>query len=197
MVLNVTQNVFLGCKKGIFLKNQIYDLLIRLHGTKREVNTFLQQWHYATHKFSRIWPTCKGSLWHSTWKELQAGMEIKTQQQPTAQDPSNTCEREAGQNGYWQARQKKTETKGSERYSGGRKVGLGHPHLCQWVYLFDIVASLCAGFNEHDIQLLSPLLSLLCGDLSARPQQGGAQGQKYRQTEEMHQEERKTDWSSH
>lgn len=34
-------------------------------------------------------------------------------------------------------------------------------------YLFDIVASLCAGFNEHDIQFLSSLLALLRGDLSA------------------------------
>lgn len=33
-------------------------------------------------------------------------------------------------------------------------------------YLFDIVASLCAGFNEHDIQFLSSLLALLRGDLS-------------------------------
>lgn len=37
----------------------------------------------------------------------------------------------------------------------------------QICYLFDIVASLCAGFNEHDIQFLSSLLALLRGDLSA------------------------------
>lgn len=37
----------------------------------------------------------------------------------------------------------------------------------QILYLFDIVASLCAGFNEHDIQFLSSLLALLRGDLSA------------------------------
>lgn len=38
----------------------------------------------------------------------------------------------------------------------------------QVLYLFDIVASLCAGFNEHDIQFLSSLLALLRGDLSAQ-----------------------------
>lgn len=38
----------------------------------------------------------------------------------------------------------------------------------QILYLFDIVASLCAGFNEHDIQFLSSLLALLRGDLSAQ-----------------------------
>lgn len=38
----------------------------------------------------------------------------------------------------------------------------------QLLYLFDIVASLCAGFNEHDIQFLSSLLALLRGDLSAQ-----------------------------
>lgn len=38
----------------------------------------------------------------------------------------------------------------------------------QNLYLFDIVASLCAGFNEHDIQFLSSLLALLRGDLSAQ-----------------------------
>lgn len=38
----------------------------------------------------------------------------------------------------------------------------------QTFYLFDIVASLCAGFNEHDIEFLSSLLALLRGDLSAR-----------------------------
>lgn len=38
----------------------------------------------------------------------------------------------------------------------------------QDLYLFDIVASLCAGFNEHDIQFLSSLLALLRGDLSAQ-----------------------------
>lgn len=38
----------------------------------------------------------------------------------------------------------------------------------QTIYLFDIVASLCAGFNEHDIEFLSSLLALLRGDLSAQ-----------------------------
>lgn len=38
----------------------------------------------------------------------------------------------------------------------------------QNLYLFDIVASLCAGFNEHDIQFLCSLLTLLRGDLSAQ-----------------------------
>lgn len=38
----------------------------------------------------------------------------------------------------------------------------------QKLYLFDIVASLCAGFNEHDIQFLSSLLALFRGDLSAQ-----------------------------
>lgn len=43
----------------------------------------------------------------------------------------------------------------------------------QVLYLFDIVASLCAGFNEHDIQFLSSLLALLRGDLSAQQEAGG------------------------
>ena len=53
--------------------------------------------------------------------------------------------------------------------SGNRKAaeestGLGGQH----VYLFDIVASFCAGLYEHDIELLSPLLASLGGDLSAQ-----------------------------
>lgn len=40
------------------------------------------------------------------------------------------------------------------------------------LYLFDIVASFCTGFNEHDIQFLSPLLALLRGDLSAQVRAG-------------------------
>lgn len=47
----------------------------------------------------------------------------------------------------------------------------------QTFYLFDIVASLCAGFNEHDIEFLSSLLALLRGDLSAREEGGGADKQ--------------------
>lgn len=47
----------------------------------------------------------------------------------------------------------------------------------QTFYLFDIVASLCAGFNEHDIEFLSSLLALLRGDLSAREGEGGADKQ--------------------
>lgn len=43
----------------------------------------------------------------------------------------------------------------------------------QNLYLFDIVASLCAGFNEHDIQFLSSLLALLRGDLSAQVEAEG------------------------
>lgn len=49
----------------------------------------------------------------------------------------------------------------------------------QVLYLFDIVASLCAGFNEHDIQFLSSLLALLRGDLSAQVEAevgGGREG---------------------
>lgn len=47
----------------------------------------------------------------------------------------------------------------------------------QILYLFDIVASLCAGFNEHDIQFLSSLLALLRGDLSAQVEaEGGEDG---------------------
>lgn len=48
----------------------------------------------------------------------------------------------------------------------------------QTIYLFDIVASLCAGFNEHDIEFLSSLLALLRGDLSA---QRGTDGRTNRQ----------------
>lgn len=48
----------------------------------------------------------------------------------------------------------------------------------QTFYLFDIVASLCAGFNEHDIEFLSSLLALLRGDLSAR-EGGGRQTDRY------------------
>ena len=40
--------------------------------------------------------------------------------------------------------------------------------LKEHLYLFDIVASLCAGLNEHDIQFLSSLLAFLSGDLSTR-----------------------------
>lgn len=48
-------------------------------------------------------------------------------------------------------------------------------------YLFDIVASLCAGFNEHDIQFLSSLLALLRGDLSAPVEaEGGRDGRRER-----------------
>lgn len=50
----------------------------------------------------------------------------------------------------------------------------------QTIYLFDIVASLCAGFNEHDIEFLSSLLALLRGDLSA---QRGTDGRTNRQKE--------------
>lgn len=46
----------------------------------------------------------------------------------------------------------------------------------QNLYLFDIVASLCAGFNEHDIQFLSSLLALLRGDLSAQIKAEGGDG---------------------
>ncbi len=46
----------------------------------------------------------------------------------------------------------------------------------QILYLFDIVASLCAGFNEHDIQFLSSLLALLRGDLSAQVKAEGGDG---------------------
>lgn len=46
----------------------------------------------------------------------------------------------------------------------------------QNLYLFDIVASLCAGFNEHDIQFLSSLLALLRGDLSAQVEAEGGDG---------------------
>lgn len=46
----------------------------------------------------------------------------------------------------------------------------------QSLYLFDIVASLCAGFNEHDIQFLSSLLALLRGDLSAQVEAEGGRG---------------------
>lgn len=55
-------------------------------------------------------------------------------------------------------------------WRGGAQLGL---------YLFDIVASLCAGFNEHDIQFLSSLLALLRGDLSAQveaEEEGGGDG---------------------
>lgn len=45
----------------------------------------------------------------------------------------------------------------------------------QNLYLFDIVASLCAGFNEHDIQFLSSLLAPLRGDLSAQAKAEGAE----------------------
>lgn len=44
--------------------------------------------------------------------------------------------------------------------------------LSEHLYLFDIVASLCAGLNEHDIQFLSSLLALLRGDLSTRAESG-------------------------
>lgn len=44
--------------------------------------------------------------------------------------------------------------------------------LSEHLYLFDIVASLCAGLNEHDIQFLSSLLALLRGDLSTRAERG-------------------------
>lgn len=47
-------------------------------------------------------------------------------------------------------------------------------------YLFDIVASLCAGFNEHDIQFLSSLLALLRGDLSAQVKAEGGEGRRDR-----------------
>lgn len=47
-------------------------------------------------------------------------------------------------------------------------------------YLFDIVASLCAGFNEHDIQFLSSLLALLRGDLSAPVKAEGGEGRRDR-----------------
>lgn len=35
-------------------------------------------------------------------------------------------------------------------------------------YLFHIVASLCTGLNEHDIQLFGSLFPFLCGDLPAQ-----------------------------
>ena len=50
----------------------------------------------------------------------------------------------------------------------------------QHVYLFDIVASFCAGFYEHDIELLSPLLAPLGGDLSA---QGHAERARWTHTQ--------------
>lgn len=59
--------------------------------------------------------------------------------------------------------------KGSNRGLGGRFSSATWRE--QTFYLFDIVASLCAGFNEHHIEFLSSLLALLRGDLSA--QRGG------------------------
>jgi len=50
-------------------------------------------------------------------------------------------------------------------------------------YLFDIVASLCAGFNEHDIEFLSSLLALLRGDLSAPVKAEGGETDEETDTE--------------
>lgn len=49
------------------------------------------------------------------------------------------------------------------------------------LYLFDIVASFCTGFNEHDIQFLSPLLALLRGDLSAQVRAGRVEHKQKRE----------------
>lgn len=67
-----------------------------------------------------------------------------------------------------------------ERSQKGSSLGLnGRVSSATWreqtFYLFDIVASLCAGFNEHDIEFLSSLLALLRGDLSAQRGGGGKQ----------------------
>lgn len=64
------------------------------------------------------------------------------------------------------------------------------------LYLFDIVASFCTGFNEHDIQFLSPLLALLRGDLSAQVRAGRVEHKqnwgRCQQEEERKREEKKT-----
>lgn len=59
-------------------------------------------------------------------------------------------------------------------------------------YLFDIVASLCAGFNEHDIEFLSSLLALLRGDLSApvKAERGGRDGRTDRYGKEHRKEDK-------
>lgn len=62
------------------------------------------------------------------------------------------------------------------------------------LYLFDIVASFCTGFNEHDIQFLSPLLALLRGDLSAQVRAGRVEHKQKKKTkcqQEGGREERK------
>lgn len=63
-------------------------------------------------------------------------------------------------------RGQKEAEKWHEGSDGGFRLKLSQRQ--QVLYLFDIVASLCAGFNEHDIQFLSSLLALLRGDLSAQ-----------------------------
>lgn len=60
----------------------------------------------------------------------------------------------------------------------------------QNLYLFDIVASLCAGFNEHDIQFLSSLLALLRGDLSAQVEAEGGDGRTDRYGKKHRKEDR-------
>lgn len=52
----------------------------------------------------------------------------------------------------------------SEHRHYGRKDGRTHTHR---LYLFDIVACLCTGFNKQNIHLFCSLPSLLCGYLSA------------------------------